>query len=195
MLSDPNSQARFFYLAVLGLLVAAGLVRMYRGRLGQAAQHALIWALIVVGLVIAYGFRDQLLMQLLPGQSVVMEGDSVVLTRRADGHFHITADVDGEQVEFLVDTGATHIVLNRNDAERIGLEPDALNYSQRAMTANGVVLGAPVVLSRVSFAGIEDINVRATVNKGDLEVSLLGMRYLSRFQRIAIEGDRMTLTR
>lgn len=194
MFPDPDSQARLFYLAIIGLLAAVAVARMYRGRMGQGLQHAMIWVLIVAGLVIAYGFRDQLRLQLLPGQTVVMEDNTIILTRRVDGHFHATAEVDGVNVEFLVDTGATQIVLNQHDAERVGLDPESLRYTQRAMTANGPVRGAPVVLSSVSFAGMTDRNVRATVNEGDLRVSLLGMRYLSRFSRISIEGDRMIIT-
>lgn len=192
---DPDSQARLFYLSLLGLLVVVGVFRMYRGRLGQAAQHAMIWALIAVGLVLAYGFKDQLRLQLLPGQTVRIDEDQVALTRRGDGHFHIIALVNNVDVEFMVDTGATDVVLTQRDAERIGLDPETLNYTQRAMTANGTVRGAPVMLDRFEFAGIEDLRVRATVNEGDLRVSLLGMSFLSRFTRIAIEGDRLILTR
>ena len=192
---DPNSQMRLFYLAVLGLLVAAGVYRLYRGRLGQAAQHAMIWVLISAGLVIAYGFKDQLRLQLLPGQMVRVDDDSVALTRRADGHFHIIALVNNVDVEFMVDTGASDIVLSTRDAERIGLTPDTLNYTQRAMTANGTVRGAPVTIDSFEFAGIKDHNVRATVNEGALRLSLLGMSYLSRFSLIAIEGDRLILSR
>lgn len=192
---DPDSQARLFYLSLLGLLIAAGVVRMYRGRLGQAAQHALIWVLIAAGLVLAYGFKDQLRLQLLPGQTVHLDEDTVALTRRADGHFHIIALVNNVDVEFMVDTGATDIVLSTRDAERIGLDPETLNYTQRAMTANGEVRGAPVTLDSFEFAGVEDRRVRATVNEGDLRVSLLGMSYLSRFSRISIEGGRLILTR
>ena len=71
----------------------------------------------------------------------------------------------------MVDTGATDVVLTQRDAERIGLDPETLNYTQRAMTANGTVRGAPVMLDRFEFAGIEDLRVRATVNEGDLRVS------------------------
>jgi len=195
MTLDPDSQARLFYLSALGLLVLAGVVRAYRGRLSHAAQHVMIWLLIGAGLVIAYGFKDQLRLQLLPGQMVRIDEDSVALTRRDDGHFHIIALVNNKDVEFMIDTGASDIVLNEHDARRIGLDPASLNYTQRAMTANGTVRGAPVTIDSFKFAGVEDRDVHATVNEGDLRVSLLGMRYLSRFSRIAIEGDRMILTR
>lgn len=195
MFSDPDAQARLFYLSILGIVVAASLFRMYRGRLAHGVQHAMIWVLIVAGLVLAYGFKDQLRMQLLPGQMVHMDEDTVALTRRSDGHFHLIAVVNGKDIEFLVDTGATNIVLNRRDAAAVGLNLEELAFTQRAMTANGAVRGAPVLLDTFQFAGFEDRDVRATVNEGDLPLSLLGMRYLSRFSRIAIEGDRMVLTR
>ncbi len=195
MFSDPDSQARFFYLAILGLVVAAGVFRAYRGRMGQAVQHSMIWVLIVAGLVLAYGFKDQLRLQLLPGQTVNLSEDVVALTRRNDGHFHVIALVNDVDVEFMVDTGATHIVLSARDAKRVGIDPEQLNYTQLASTANGVVRGAPVKLDTIKFGPVSDENVRATITEGDLRVSLLGMGYLSRFSRIAIEGDRMILTR
>ena len=53
---DPEAQARFFYLAILGMAVAIGVFYSYRDRLGAAMQHAAIWALIFAGVTIAYGF-------------------------------------------------------------------------------------------------------------------------------------------
>ena len=51
-------------------------------------------------------------------------------------------------VRFMVDTGASDIVLSRRDAERVGIEPGSLSYLGRARTANGAVATAPVRLAR-----------------------------------------------
>ena len=65
----------------------------------------------------------------------------------------------------------------------------------RATTANGEVSMAPVRLDKIAVGAFQDRNVRAVVNGGDLETSLLGMSYLNLFSSIEITQDRMTLTR
>ena len=98
-------------------------------------------------------------------------------------------------IRFVVDTGATGVVLSQSDAERAGFDLDDLNYYDRARTANGEVRTAPVVLDQVSLGGIEDNALPAFVNEGDLFGSLLGMSYLQRWSRIEIGDGKMTLVR
>lgn len=192
---DPDAQARFFYLALLGIVLAAGLLHGYRARLGTALRHAAIWLLIILGLVLAYGFKDQLASQLWPGTASSAGDQAVALHRAADGHFYARVEVNGVPVRFLVDTGASSVVLTREDAARAGLDPDGLSYIVPAHTANGTVMGAPVVLGHVELGGIPDRNVRALVNDGRMPASLLGMTYLGRFKRLSVEGDRLVLVR
>lgn len=192
---DPGAQARVFYLLILGLALLAWVFGAYRGRLGQAAQHLAIWGLIFAGVVIAYGFSDQLREQLSPSSLVAVSEDSAVLRRGRDGHFHARIDVNGVPVDFLVDTGASAIVLSQRDAARVGLHPERLTFSTPATTANGVIHSAPVILDEMRLGPFTDREVGAMVNGGELETSLLGMRYLDRFAGFSVTGDRMTLSR
>lgn len=192
---DPGSQARIFHLLILGMALLVGVFAAYRGRLSQALQHATIWVLLFLGVIIAYGFSDQIGMQLNPRAAVVLSDDSVVLRRAHDGHFHATLSVNGRDVQFLVDTGATALVLSQRDARRAGIDTGALAFSTPSMTANGVVFSAPVRLREVRLGPFTDTDFPAMVNGGDLDVSLLGMRYLDRFARVSVEGDRMVLER
>jgi aspartyl protease family protein len=111
-----------------------------------------------------------------------------------DGHFYVTADVNGESIRFVVDTGASDIVLTQADATRAGFDVTELSYFGQARTANGLVDTAPVTLDSVGFGGFLDEGVSAVVNAGDLDTSLLGMSYLSRY-RITLSGETMTLAR
>lgn len=192
---DPGSQARLFYLLILGLALLAGVFARYRGRLGTGLQHAAVWVLLFLGVMIAYGFSDQLREAAAPGDTVVLDGQRVALRRGADGHFHATLRINGETVRFLVDTGATQMVLSQADARRVGLDPGGLVFSSPTVTANGTVFSAPVMLGEVVLGPFVDRDVSAMVNGGALPTSLLGMRYLDRFRRVAVEGDRMVLER
>ena len=110
-----------------------------------------------------------------------------------DGHFIIDADVNGESVAFLVDTGASTLVLSRDDAARLGLNTHALSYSERYQTANGVALGAPVTLREFRVGSFSLYDVKATVLAGPMPYSLLGMSVLSRFSGHEVEGDKLVL--
>ena len=120
---------------------------------------------------------------------MVQTGDVIELRRASDGHFHATLEVNGRPVRFMVDTGATDIVLSRRDAERVGVDPARLSYLGMP--------GPPTAPWRPPrsgwgwsrFGDVTDTDVRASVSGGTLDVSLLGMAYLDRFASIEITGD------
>jgi aspartyl protease family protein len=72
---------------------------------------------------------------------------------------------------------------------------DSLNYILPTSTANGTVYGAGVVLDRVELGGFVDADMRAVVNGGRMNISLLGLDYLDRFRSFSVEGDRLLLSR
>lgn len=192
---DPDTQARSFYLILLGAFILLAVFTHYRGRMGQAAQHAAIWALIFIGAVIAIGFSDQLRQQLYP-ESAMSAGEGTLSFRRApDGHFYVGAEVNGAPVRFMVDTGATMLLLTRADARAAGLDPASLNFVQPTHTANGQVMIAPVRLDEIELGGVIDRNIPASVSGEGLGRSLLGMSYLNRWRSIRIEGDTLYLSR
>jgi aspartyl protease family protein len=192
---DPDAQARLFYLALLGMALAGGVFYNYRARLGTAVQHAAIWLLIFLGVIIAYGFKDQLTSQLYPGSARPVDDSTIALRRAGDGHFYAWVRINGSEIRFMVDTGASNLVLSQQDARRVGLAMDSLNYILPTSTANGTVYGAGVVLDRVELGGFVDADMRAVVNGGRMNISLLGLDYLDRFRSFSVEGDRLLLSR
>jgi clan AA aspartic protease (TIGR02281 family) len=110
-----------------------------------------------------------------------------------DGHYLVEALVNGAPVTFLVDTGASDIVLNLDDARRVGLEPRRLGFTQRYSTANGEVRGAPVVLREIRIGQLNLFDVSASVNEAPLEVSLLGMSFLEQLSGYQVERGRLIL--
>ena len=193
-MSDPDTVARVVYLVLL-LCFLLGFFAWRRGQIGRRLRDLSVWVLIFAMVVIAYGFRDVLRRELLPSAMVQVSGDTIELRRGSDGHFHATVEVNGQPVRFLVDTGASGIVLSRQDAEKVGLEPDGLAYLGTAQTAYGRVATAGVRLGLVQLGTFTDTGVPASVTEGGLDTSLLGMAYLDRFANIAISGDTMTLSR
>jgi aspartyl protease family protein len=184
--------ARLLYLGLL-LLFLLGIFGFGRRASLRGLRDVLIWALIFLMAVLAYSFRDRLRDSLFPVTTSQLSEEAIELRRRPDGHFHADLEVNGTPIRFMVDTGATRIVLSRGDAERIGIDVDTLRFLSSAQTANGTVRLAPVRLRRVALGGLVASNVPASVSAGTLDVSLLGMDFLDRFSKIEIEGDRMRL--
>lgn len=191
MFSDDT--ARLIYLALLGCAIAGSMFALYRGRLSRGVRDAAIWGLIFLGFIAAYGLRHEISGALNPSQAVMTDQGAVMLRRGADGHFRLQAEVNGAPVTFLVDTGASDVVLTQADARRAGLDPKSLSYTRYAQTANGSAAFAPVRLDRLEFAGLSARDVPAAVSQGELFTSLLGMSYLDRFSRVTVEGERMLL--
>jgi aspartyl protease family protein len=101
--------------------------------------------------------------------------------------------VNGSRVTFLVDTGASDIVLSPADARRIGFDPDSLVFDQLASTANGTVSGATIRLDSLAVGTIEMNGLPATVNGAEMSESLLGMEFLSRLRGWRVENGVLTL--
>lgn len=109
------------------------------------------------------------------------------------GHYVIEAMVNGTPVTFLIDTGASDVVLNLDDARRVGFEPRTLRYTQSFQTANGEVRGAPVTLREVRIGQLQLFDLGASVNEAPLSVSLLGMSFLERLASYEVRDGRLVL--
>lgn len=180
--------ASFVALFSILLVVGGGFLLSSRIGMGQALRNLMTWALIFVGFIAAYALWDDVRGEFQPAQTV-MQNDATVLNRAGDGHFYATLDVNGVPVRFLVDSGATDVVLTRADAARAGIDVNDLAFLGRAFTANGVVETASVRLDSIGGGP----GLRASVNGGELGISLLGMEYLERFSRIEIVDGQMRL--
>ena len=189
-----DSIGSLVYLLLLLLFVGGWVARGRFQDRSQAFRHAGSWILIFAVAIVAAALWDDIRSD-VPQQAAVTEAGAIAIPQARDGHFYLTAAVEGERVRFLVDTGATDIVLSRRDAERVGIDTGGLLFSGRAGTANGEVRTAPVWLETFAVGPVTDRDVRAQVNAGEMGVSLLGMDYLRRFARIEIAGDRLILER
>lgn len=113
--------------------------------------------------------------------------------RAPDGLFYVELMVNGQPVRFLVDTGASVVVLTAADAARVGISPDATRFNAHVQTAGGAAPMAWANLDQVQLAGREVRDLRAAVVRQGLQVSLLGQNMLSKLASVTIEGDRMRM--
>ena len=193
-MQDADDYARLFYLVLLGMFVASYFLYDQRQKMSQTLQQAAIWGVIFVFVIIGYGFKDVFMGQVFTSDPQSISENTLALTRARDGHYYANVEVNGTMIEFVVDTGASDIVLTREDAIRVGIEPTSLRFSGRAETANGTVPVAQVWLENVRLGKFSESNVPASVNGGPMFGSLLGMSFLQNY-RIEIDGRQMLLSR
>lgn len=184
--------ARFVYLGLLLAAIAGWVVVEYRQRMGQALRVALAWGLIIIGLMAGYGMWTDIRSNVAMDASV--QGDRITIPRAPDGHYYLRLEVNESSVLFMIDTGATNIVLSHKDADTLGIDMSNLRFLGQAATANGVVRTARVQLDQLVLGPYTDRDVTAYVTEGEMEGSLLGMDYLGLFA-IQIAGNQMILSR
>ena len=189
-----DSFARLAYLALLLIAVGGFLLVELRERPGKTLRMAAAWGLIFLGAIALAGLWPDIRNAISP-EARMLDGNRIEVPVGNDGHYHLTAQVNDVSVRFVIDTGASSIALGPRDAERVGIDLDNLAYIGEARTANGIVETAPVRLDTLTIGDIRDENVPAMVLRADLEQSLMGMSYLSRFARVSIEANRLILER
>lgn len=192
---DASDYGHLAYLGLLGAVLVFWYLIQNRQSLGKTVQQAAAWALIFLGAIAVIGLWDDIRNTVRPGQADFVGEGRIEVPRAMDGHYYLELFVNDAPVRFVIDTGATGVVLTRKDAAQAGLDPDGLRFSDSANTANGVVRTAPVTLNRVTLGPVVDRDVAAWVNDGDMNGSLLGMTYLQRWSRIEIGDGKLILHR
>jgi aspartyl protease family protein len=110
------------------------------------------------------------------------------------GHFATEGRIDGQRIDFMVDTGASVIALNESSAARFGLRPTPTQYNASVTTANGTVKAAPTHLAVVEVGGLVVRDVDAMVLPDEaLSENLLGLSFLAKLKRFEYANGKMVL--
>jgi aspartyl protease family protein len=197
-LKGDGDMGHLIYVMGLIALIAGGGWASGRWFVAEAVKYGLIWFVIVMVLVLGYSHRDNLSWkrikaELFPNQLQMTMGGGMSVQASADGHFHIEAEVNNALVDFIVDTGASDIVLSPSDAQRVGFVLDMLDYTRLYNTANGTGAGAPVTINSIKVGYAVFQRVPASVNNAPMNHSLLGMSFLRQFKSYYVDGDTLTL--
>lgn len=127
----------------------------------------------------------------LPEQ--VVEGGETRIPLAPDGHFWLRAEVNGEPVAFMVDTGATLTAVSSRVAERVGLEPRTGGVPIRLSTANGTISADITTIDELRFGNVAARGLDAVIAPNLGETSVVGMNLLSRLQSWRVENNTLIL--
>ena len=199
--SDDNQIQMVRLLSILAL-VSSGVLFARRVKFSEMVRNIAVWTGAAAVLVLAYTYQDEIKSvgarvggELMPGEAMVTAAGEVTLRRGDDGHFYALARANGTRINFMIDTGASGIVLSPADARRLGLDPARLRYTRIFQTANGRGRGAPRRLDSLSIGPIEFRDVAISINQVEMGTSLLGMSFLNRLSSFEIRGRSLVLGR
>lgn len=194
-----NQTASLIY-ALLFLVLVVSSLAARRLSLGQTARYALAWVAIFAGAVVLYSFRgvagqawEQVKREINP-DAPVQSGQSVNIRKGDDGHFHIDARVNGHDVKFMIDSGATTSSLSKADAAAADVPIDETGFSEAVETANGMAMMRRAQIDRLEVGSIVRTDHAILVSGDTVELSVLGMNFLSSLKIWRVEGDEMILT-
>ena len=199
-ITSDQDWSRVAYGLGLVAVVSAGLLRTRRVSLGRSARRLAIWAALLVGLALGYSYRGELgaIATRLRGQFAPEVGvragpHELVVGRDDQDNFALMGQVNGQTVRFVIDTGASEIVLSPADARRLGVDVAKLTFPELTETANGLGHTAPFKAQSLEVGGLKLSNVAMAINATPMSSSLLGMSFLKQLNSFQEKDGRLYL--
>jgi aspartyl protease family protein len=176
---------------LMAIMLVLGSLMARREPLAKLLTMAVAWIVIFAAGFVLFTFRDDFgyLAQRLKAEAIgtpVSEGRETRIPMAIDGHFWVHARLNGRDVKFLVDSGATMTTVDRQTASEAGvkLSPRADEYVR---TGNGIIRVYSGTADELSVGDIVRRDVGLQVADND-DLNVLGMNYLSSLSRWGVEG-------
>ncbi len=192
-----DDTARLIWAGFAILLVASSLFGREL-KLGQTVRTIVAWLAIFAFVYVCFLFRDEaraLLSRVKAdagGGAAMSVGGLTRIAMGEDGHFHVRAKVNGREVDFLIDSGATTTGLNADAAKLAGVEADS-SIDIPVDTANGTVMVSTARIGLLEVGNIRQTDARAVIGKSFGDTNVLGMSFLSQLKSWKVEGRTLTL--
>ncbi len=186
-----------FYYIIWILFLSSFLFYNEKKEIIKSGKYLLIWLLIFSVIIAIYSYKDiflnnRVVSSLIPGYGYKSD-NKLTYIKSKDNHFYINATVNNQNIKFMVDTGASSIILNKKDAVKIGIDLQNLTYDRAFSTANGVIYCATVKLPYLKIKDLLLEDIYVAINPSDSNISLLGMSFLQYFYKYEFNQDSLTL--
>lgn len=196
-----NDWASVFYLVLLLTFVVSGVFAGNKMPFSKIIKYLSLWAVIAVISIILYsfrfefeGFKNRLVGAINPSYVQSNNSGQIIINKSQGNHFYANVKINGQNIRFMIDTGASDMSLTLSDARKLGINPKNLLFNKPYQTANGIIYGANITLDNIEFGPLNIRNFRASVNRSNMGTSLLGMSFLKKFSRYEFYQDKLILT-
>jgi len=181
---------------LMAMMLVLGALMARREPVAKLLTMALGWIAIFGAGFILFTFRDNLgwVAQRLKAEAVgtpVQEGKETRIPMAIDGHFWVDAKLNGRDVKFLVDSGATTTTVDRETAKAAGVQISS-RRDLYVRTGNGVIRVASGRADELTVGGITRNDVALEIADND-DLNVLGMNFLSSLSRWGVEGRWLVL--
>lgn len=168
-----------------------GTGRMLRNTAYLAMLSAL---LLTVAQVTMHNSRSDAAMMLVQDQRISTKGTATLIPMGPDGHFWVKAEINGHEVDCMIDTGATFVSLSKSTAETAGVRPREGEPPIKMDTANGTTLNRLGTAGTIRFGTIDARNVEVAIAGNDeSDTNVIGMNLLSKLGSWSVEGKVLKL--
>jgi len=186
------------FLYLIGCLVLVGSAFAARRiPIAQGLKMFIAWVLIFAVAFVAFTLKDEfmalgnrVLLETRGGVEETAPGE-IRIRQSPDDHFYVTAEVNGERVRFLVDSGATTTSISSDTAERVGIVPEP-GPRPMVQTANGIVFVQRGRATTISVGPIERRDFGLFIARED-GTNVIGMNFLSTLSRWSVEGRTLVM--
>lgn len=177
---------------LMAIMLLLGTLMSRREKPARMLTLMLAWISIFGGGFVLFTFRDDLgyVAQRLRSEATgepVTEGREVRIPMAIDGHFWVDARLNGQDVKFLVDSGATMTTIGTETARAAGIEVNP-QRNQVVRTGNGIIKVATGRADTLEVGPIERRDMNLHIAGTDADLNVLGMNFLSSLQRWGVEG-------
>ena len=181
---------------LMAMMMVLGSLMSRREPAAKMLTMALAWVAIFGAGFILFTFRDNFgwVAQRLKAEAIgtpVQQGRETRIPMALDGHFWVDAKVNGTEVKFLVDSGATMTTIGRKTAAAAGI-PVSGSRDQFVRTGNGIIRVSSSRAEQISVGEIQRRDVGVQIADND-DLNVLGMNYLSTLSRWSVEGRWLVL--
>jgi aspartyl protease family protein len=181
---------------LMAIMLVLGALMSRREPAAKLAQMALGWSVVLAAGFVLFTFRDDVgyLAQRLKAEAIgtpLSEGRETRIPMALDGHFWVRATLNGRDVKFLVDSGATMTTIDRDTAKASGVSVSP-RADEFVRTGNGIIRVSSGQADELRVGDIARHGVRLQVAEND-DLNVLGMNYLSTLSRWGVEGRWLVL--
>ncbi|RZI47533.1 TIGR02281 family clan AA aspartic protease [Rickettsiales endosymbiont of Peranema trichophorum] len=192
-----------YYILLVVLLLSAFIRYRYYRSLAVWTSIG-VWSVIILFISGVYVYRDvainlknHILANLVPGY-IVTEPNKMTVAAAKDGHFYVYVTMGNKNVKevttkFMIDTGASSVVIPLELAKDIGIDIDALQFVYATSTANGQTMAARSMVKKIQVGEFMMRDFPVLIIHSELQIPLLGLDFLQTLKSYKFEDDRMVM--
>lgn len=198
---NSGDWSQLIYLLILLVVIS---LSFFSGRampIPKILKYLGIWSIVALVIISLYSYRyefsdfkTRILGELSPTTAQTNSSGQLIINIARDGHFYLNIIVNHTPMRFMIDTGASDIIIGMPEAKKLGIKTDELAFAKSYQTANGKSFGANITLKKMTIGDVDFYDISASVNSSNMGTPLLGMSFLRKLRKYEFSRDQLILT-